>query len=536
MFDGVSTRRTDPLAPIGGVSRGMLRRDAIEQNTAGRWTNTSTGRGGDMDRHAHTGYVTPFAQPYPTIDAMLEFNAIAARIVNREPDDAIREGVDLDLGEDSDPEVKSAILDEVDRTMGLEDLADGRRWARAYGGGLIIAIVDDGRELDQPIDWQGIRVVHGFETVDRHEAYPVVHQGKITHYRLTNLSHAMIHASRVFPMLGTKLPRRVRELRLFWGGSVLDQVWDALRNYSDAVEGAAEALSLLTQGVFTSNTLAQAVDGGDIDIVAARLEALRIGMGLMGDIILDPQDETYEIKQRPVSGVGEVIDRLQEHLVAATDMPTSILFGKTPGGLNSGENAGEIRSWYDHVNAVRKRDYTPPMRWMFRLIMAQAVGPTNGEILKFKVVWPSLWQETDLTKAQTRLSKAQARALDKAAGVVSVEELRRDPSLPDEYDDFDPDAPPPPEPTPTASPLGAEDEDDEAEAGVTALVETPLSERPVGEVLMTGRQIAQMFGYKTGAPIKTMHSKGLIGGWRFFRGAPWRYALSQIEAAVKAAQ
>lgn len=531
MFDGLP-RRTNPLAPIGGVSR-TTHRDALSQSTSGRWTNNSTGRGGDIDRHAHTSFVTPIAQPFPIIDSLIEFNALASRIVNREPDDAIREGVDIDLGSESDPEVKSAIMEEVDRTMGLDNVADGRRWARAYGGGLVIAIVDDGRKLDQPMDMQGIRTVHGFETVDKHEANPVVTNGRITHYRLTNLSHALIHASRVFPMLGTKLPRRVRELRLHWGGSVIDQVWDALRNYSDAIEGAAEALTLLTQGVFTSSTLAQSIDAGDIDAVVARIEALRIGMGLMGDIVLDKATEDYRVENRPISGVGEVIDKLQEHLVAATDMPTSILFGKTPGGLNSGENAGEIRSWYDHVAAVQRREYTPVMRWIFRLIMAQAVGPTNGEILRFKVVWPSLWQVTDQMKAQTRLSNAQSRAVDQSSGIISPEEARRDPLLAEDYDDFDPDAAPPPPPAQPVAPLGAEDEDDEAEAGIVApLVETPLSERPMGEMLMTGRQIAQMFGYKTGSPIKTMHSKGLIGGWHLYPGAPWRYALSQVESAV----
>ena len=34
---------------------------------------------------------------------------------------------------------------------------------------------------------------------------------------------------------------------------------------------------------------------------------------------------------------------------------------------------------------------------------------------KFKVVWPSLWQETDQAKATTRLTKAQARALGKCS-------------------------------------------------------------------------------------------------------------------------
>lgn len=539
MFDGFS-RQTNPLAPIGGVARG-IRKDSFRydnherqsrQATGGRWTNEATGRGKAIDRHAHTRFDQPVPIVYPIIDALIEFNALAARIVNREPDDAIREGVDIDLGPDSDPDVKSAIIEEVERTGGLEHLADARRWARAYGGGLLVAIVDDGRKLNEPIDMANIRRVVGFESIDRYEADPVFTGGRITHYRLSNLSHATIHSSRVFAMRGTKLPRRVREYRRFWGGSVLDLVWDALRNYADAIEGASEALTLLTQGVFSSKNLSQAVDAGDVDRVVARIEALRIGMGLMGDIVIDPDEESYEIKNRPVSGVGEVLKALQEFLVAATDMPTSVLFGKTPGGLNSGDNAGEIRSWYDHVAALQKREYTPAMRWMYRLIMAQSEGPTGGEVLRHKVVWPSLWQATALEQAQTRVSQAQGRALDKSSGVLSPEELRRDPALVDNYDDFDPDAEPPPEPEPTESPLGAEDEAED----LPPPVPTPLAEIPPGENLMPGKQIANLFGFKSASPIRNMHRKGLIGGWQLLPGGPYRFSLSQVQEAIMASQ
>lgn len=541
MFDGISSRRTDPLAPIGGIARG-IRRDAI-QSTAGGWTNTKTGRGGDMDRHAHTEFIQPIRLVHPVIDSLLEFNALAARIVNREPDDAIREGVEIDLGPDTDPQIPEAVEREVERTQALEALADSRRWARAYGGSLLIALIDDGRKFEEPVDWSGIRRIAGFDTVDRHEADPFIQgsggayvAGRITHYRLKNLSHGLIHASRVFPMMGTKLPRRVRERRQFWGGSVLDATWAALRNYNDAVEGAAEALTLLTQGVFTSKHLSAAIDAGDIDKVQARIEALRVGMGLLGDIVLDAKDETYDIKNRPVSGVGEVLAQLQEYLVAMTDMPTSVLFGKTPGGLNAGENAGEIRSWYDHIGAVQKTDYTPAMRWVFKLILAAAEGPTRGERMPFKVVWPSLWQETDLIKAQTRVAQGQARSLDQAAAIVTPEEARMDPALVDNYKDFDPEAEPPPPPEPVARAF-SESEDEEGEAaGLPAAVESPLSEIPAGESLISGKEAATLMGFKSGSTFKTMHRRGLIGGWRAYPGAPWRYSWGQIEKAVQQVQ
>ena len=246
--------------------------------------------------------------------------------------------------------------------------------------------------------------------------------------------------------------------------------------------------------------------------------------------ILD-KDEEYAIQARSLGGLRDAMEGLERSLVAASDMPRSILFGETPGGLNSGENAGEIRSWYDHVSFKQSSEYEPRILKILRVVWRN--GQPSGTALD----WAPLWQPTDQEKATTQLTRAQRRSLDIASQVISADEARREPDVAEVYG-IDPNVPAPVsevDPAEGAGVAGPEPgettpEDQIEELQVIAAADP--SDIPEGEPLISAREAGERLGVGPGA-IRAMAARGEIMGWRV--GRQWRFAWSQIKAAASGA-
>lgn len=407
--------------------------------TGGRWVNPVSGLGGPHDRSQVDEYVEGSPVTRELADALIQYNGPGRRVVSREAQDCTREGYDL-VG--LDPAIADAMESHCDgddeTALGvLRAIREGRTWARAYGGAGIVPLVDDGRPAHEPLDRASIRAVRGLLVVDRWEL-PVVEYGRnplepqtFARPRMYQLQPAYggisyrIHASRVIRMGGMPLPRRLVIRRQGWDGSIFDLVYAQLRAYGSSHAYAAEALSLLTQGVLQSPALDAALETEDGPAaVQDRLEAMRLAMGLFGEMAIG-QDETYTIHARPLSGLGDAIKAAVDALVVVSDMPRAILLGEMPGGLNRGAISPEMQVWYDHCASQHREHYTPPLRQILDLVFRSHEGPTRGQVPQgWTIEWRPLVQESQDAKATRRATNAQARAADIASRVISPAEVR----------------------------------------------------------------------------------------------------------------
>lgn len=513
-----------------------------------RWFNPLNGQGSAMDRSPDTVFLPGEPIPAFTVDALMRFQGIARRIVTREPKDALREGLDFDGMEAG---ARRATLGELDRLGALAKFKEARTWEKAYGGGAIIVMVEDGKHPSEPIDPTAIRRVASLLVVDRHELAAedwdidprsanygqpktwTLHGGDVS--GASEVSGTTFHHSRVIVFGGLQLPRREVVLNSGWGGSELDLVWNELRTYGSTHAFAAEAVSLFTQGVFKTD-VAKAVRSDNATEMVNRLKALRQGMGILGDLILD-KNEDYQIQTRPMAGIADALEKFVAALVAATDMPRSILLGESPGGLNNGENAGEVRSWYDHVAAGRPDIYTPRMMHLLLLIWHSKQGPTGGAVPNgWRIEWPDLWQLTEIERAEVRVKNAQARSVDVNAGIVSEDEAKQDPDLITHYPTIDPSAPAPGLPASGGGGFAnAEGEDDDASLDETAaIVPAANSLIPPGERLLTARKLGDMYGWTPGR-VRNLASAGHINMFRAGNGRAG-YLESEFLRAIGAKQ
>jgi hypothetical protein len=376
------------------------------------------------------------------VESLYQCEAIAARIVDLPADDLTREGFTIDGAPGLDVKAVMSAIEEIGRdcegrpTSIMRCLSDLHRWGDKYGGALLIAAVDDGLPPIEPLDLNRIDRVRGFVVVDRWDVSPIsVGNGPPEAYQLSfsdgRLQEQIVHASRVQKFTGFPLPYRRMRQRGWWGVSQYSRLWPRLRQYM-TVHGYSETLlHNFTIRVFKIIGLLAARSGQDEDLLRTRLRALDLGADILHGLFLDAGNEKRpgeEFIQQTMSiaGWSDLLDRFVNALVAATPIPRSRLLGETAGGLNSGSNSGETRSYYDWIGAKQDQLATPWLNWCLEILFAAKQGPTRGQRPpEWTIQWNPLWQPSEEEQARVRTANAQADQAYWTIGAVSADEIRK---------------------------------------------------------------------------------------------------------------
>lgn len=478
-----------------------------------------------MDRHVGTTFEPPVPLDSTQVDALAEFNALGRRIIWREPMDALRPGFRIE-GEGLDPVLERKAYRWLARRFQLiAALKKARAFARATGGAAIVIVAADGRTPDQPLDLAGLQRVHRLVVKDRFEIFPELivldpespYYGTSEHYQVAGGTKAFrVHASRVVRFDGLPLSDRSSVIRNGWGGSVFDLIFAELRNYGSSYEDAAEAVGLLTQGIFEIADYGELINTGRGDQIEARYAAMRMGLGTLGDIVLDAGKEKYTLQSRSFAGLDALLAKFLEAVIAATDMPEVILRGNRSAGLNGGSGGDDLRGWYDLCGSERADHYESQVLDLLLVLLSDPESPTGGLVpADLGVDWPAMWAPTEAEAATVRVQRATARASDIAAQIIDPTEARTDADLGEYYtlgETVTPHAPP----TRTLEP-------DEIDGLITD--EAAI---PPGEIPISATEAARKMGYASASPILAMIRSERIRVWRASAGSPYRVLISEV--------
>lgn len=482
-----------------------------------------------MDRvRSSTVYQAECLRTQAEIDSMLETDNLIRRIVGMEPEDATREGFAID---GLPPGQGQLVVEELDELELLPHMEEAALNANAYGGGALVMGIDDGQEPDQPVNMAQLRAVRTLTPVDRYELVPAVYDedlrsrnvGKPLIYQLASPTAGIgrVHRDRVVRFDGRKLPGRIRQRRLGWGASMIDLVWSAYVNLKTSTDALTAVIDRAHQDVFYTKFLADAVDAGNEDEVIARYQAMQIANGLFGAYVLDKGEEEWQTFARSLAGLGEAHDKVMQMAIAYFGQPRVLLLGESVGGINSGEESGQVRGWYDRVAVRQTNYYEPRARRVIDLVMASTEGPMNGIAPeRYTVDWNPLWQLSEAEKADVRQKNSMARSVDSGGATITVEEARRDEDLVETYD-LDPAAPPP-----QVSAAGEEEPTEE----VPGLQASNEDEIPMGENLIAAREAARRLGFRSSSPVLAMARRGDFPIWK--PGGRWMVAWSLVQNAV----
>ena len=440
------------------------------------WQNPQTGLGiWGIDKTKAATYFPPYRVLDQELTGLFNGSHIAAKIVEKRPKEYFRRGFDLEADGPSASQT-DAIREYATEQLELEsNFIEGFLWGRLYGGAVALLNIDDGRLPSEPLDEENIRSFDSISIVDRRYAYVLsqysamgaqTKYGRPEIYLVSNAvaasgwnSHgavakrtpnelrrmgaqtSLVHESRVIRFDGNPTDVVTRQQLAGWTWSVLQRVYDAMRQFDGAFDAAGYLLSDASQGVFKLQGLLKAISSGQQAAFGARLQAMEMTRSVMRGVALDAGDkdgrnaEDFTRVPTPFSGIPELLDRMMLIISAAADMPGTEIFGRAPAGLNAtGES--DTRKWYDTIGSEQTNDVAPKLKRVFRLLSLAKKGPLRSKKpIKWKVTFKPLWSPTDGELADTRLKNAQRDQIYIEQGVVKPEEVAVD--LGDVYPNLD---------------------------------------------------------------------------------------------------
>lgn len=345
-------------------------------------------------------------------------NALVRRIVTLVADDAMKNFIEIE-GDTDD-----CILQELETLFVQEKLTEALYWDRLFGMSCALILADDGQELSEPININRLRRINGLEVFDKRDIYPDTTSiyldtdirdanfGKPEFYMISppNGNQFKVHRSRLLIFDGEMLPKIERIANKDAGLSCLDGVPAALNRVKTAMNKTIDIMDKVSTSLLKleglSNLLARE-DG--TQAVIRRLELIDYSRRINGSVAVDKEDE-YGIFNIPLTGLTDIIQEFEQALCAVTGYPFTVLFGRSPAGMNS-TGKSDLQIYYDNVRRIQRRKIRPALEYLVRLIQLAKEGPTNGkELEKWSIKFKAIEPLNDLEQANVDKTQAEVRA------------------------------------------------------------------------------------------------------------------------------
>ena len=397
--------------------------------------------------------------PDMQLTGLYEGNGLFSKIIDTPAEEALKHGFDLNLKSD---ELNAFVEDALDDLEWEERAATAIKWARLYGGALIVMLIDDGRGLEEPVDWEHIRSIDELRVYERSIVQPdyaslyqqdyggkgvgnrVSKFGQPEYYYVSSIYGSFkVHESRCLVFRNGVLPEQTSNATyLFWGMPEYVRIRRALRETVTAHTDSVKLLERSVQAIYSMKGLASLLttDDGENQVLK-RLQLVDTSRGLLNSIAIDSEGEQYDFKTFQFSGVKDVIDATCNMLSALTNIPQTILFGRSPAGMNATGDS-DFESYYNFVEKIQRLMLKRNLRTLLDVVFR--AGIASGDVaeepdykLEFKPLWSLSDTEqatVDQTKAQTALVKAQTAQAYVDMQALDPTDVRRRLASDEEFD------------------------------------------------------------------------------------------------------
>ena len=435
-------RRSARPVPVsrGGPER-LLQRMARRADSI---INSLSGLGGGYDKGTTARPDTSrIPLNFQELTVLYRHNGYAQRFIDIIPAEVTRKGWRIrDDSPDIDP------MDAETRRLCIPERArEALTWGRLYGGGYLLIVTDEVAEpgtkshdlLRQPLDLSRVRAVRNLVVLDPSECQPYVYEGHLTSPRFREPAiwlvspnsgsgtQAMaggqqVHHSRILVFPGRRLPSSIRYSNRGIDDSVLESVWDAIRNKTSVDQAAASICQELKLNVMKIEGLANMSTSDQADTFEMRMKVLARTKSLL-NMVLMGEGETFESLATPMSGFDQLDANAKEALSAATGMPITLLFGEAPSGLNTdGESHRTL--WGNVVAGVQHGVLRDPLTQLYTVLYAAKDGPTKGEApASWNVEFLPLDELTETEQAALEKTHAETDAIRVSTGILPAEHI-----------------------------------------------------------------------------------------------------------------
>lgn len=208
-----------------------------------------------------------------------------------------------------------------------------------------------------------------------------------------------VHVSRLIYVPGAAATENQETGKEGYDLPVLELYRDALDAYLAGLGKTGRLLDRLSQPwVRLKEGRPMMAGGGDTagDSVTERLQLLKDGMGGPGLLVLLGEDEAGW-SGPSLAGVRDAVNVLAEQLSGVEGWPLSDLFGQPPGGLSTDDESGRRAkaAMLTHERAL----LADALLALYRIGL--------GEAPDREIVWPELWEPTEIDAAEASLKRAQ---------------------------------------------------------------------------------------------------------------------------------
>ena len=357
--------------------------------------------------------ITRLTRNYNLMNSLYRDSWIIRRIIDTTAKDMVKNWIEITSS--VTPQELSAVEKVVRNTHLKNDILRGIQWGRLYGGAAgIMKIEGQEDKLDQPLDldsvmpgdfkgliildrWSGI--TPQLELVDDLSSPDY---GLPKYYMIRNEEkgeQVLVHHSRVLRFCGPELPYWEKLAEVYWGASVVEQVFDELKKRDNTSWNIAQLIFLSNVRVLKMSDLGQllaTVNEKSKKQLYSTLSAQNMLMSSMGIYVMDKEDE-FQNFQYSFSGVSEIYELFMLDIAGASETPASKLFGRSPQGMNStGEN--EETNYNSMITQNQESDLRPIFDKLLPVVFLSALGyiPTDLDFNFNPVEMPSQKERAEL--------------------------------------------------------------------------------------------------------------------------------------------
>lgn len=416
------------------------------------WENTVTGLG-VKNKDKRTGaFVVAKHFEEQEVEEIYAADDMAKRIVDRPIDDMMRNGWTI-TADDLDADDISEILAYPEQWQMTEKLKTGFKWGRLYGGaGLAIGVKGQESSMDKELNLDMIQDLDFLTVLNRYELTPQTpietdiskaNFRKPNNYMLVprtsggtdnSSTGRIIHFSRMVRFEGDELPVQKFISNSYWHGSVFNRLFNSLRNFQTSHDSLAVLMQEFSQAVYKIENLAEIVAGKNgAELIQRRINIVDVCRSILNAVLIGEEEE-FERKTVPLTGMKDVFDVINGRLVAATDMPHTILLGQSPKGRMGSTGEAEQNMWFEFIKSKQEAMLRPVLEQMYSLVFRAKKGPTGGkEPSNWEIVFHPLKVESQAEIIENRKKQAEIDHIYIQDGVVSNEEVANNRFGGDEY-------------------------------------------------------------------------------------------------------
>ena len=364
--------------------------------------------------------------------AQLSQDGVIRAGVDLRADEMTRRWIDFQYqGDEGGDELIEGMLEGMGRLHVDKVFRDAAQMCGYYGGCLVYIDIGDitdedlklplGTDKDtfRPGSIKGLKIIEPFYIAPgRYSCFnPIDRDYFVPQSWLINGRE--IHASRFLYFVENKIPTLLLPSYNFFGIPLAQTVIDSVIGFENSSKAAARMLSKYACTIFKTD-MNEVLSGGSGSEIQKRIAYFAQYRDNDGVMTVDKEAEDIVLSNHTLGGVTDIVRQQMEIVAAMFGEPAVKLWGISPGGFNAtGES--DMRSHYDHINAVQERIFRDPLDYLVKLLQLNRFGEVD-ENLDFEFV--PLSDEDEKLQAEVQKLKVDSMAELFDRGIISGEEAR----------------------------------------------------------------------------------------------------------------